>query len=151
VVRDSFFRREHREEYSEMVQISTDKEKLDIDSIHRFLSEDSYWAKGRSLETIKLSIENSLCFGVYVGDKQVGFARVITDYAIFAWVLDVFILDEYRGKGYGKMLMGAIVGHDKLQNLKRWGLGTDDAHGLYKQFGFTPLSKPGNMMEIKKK
>lgn len=131
-----------------MILVSTDKFKLDIDLIHNFLSQESYWAQERSLEKIKCSIENSLCFGVYENDKQVGFARVVSDYAIFAWILDVFILKECRGKGYGKILMRTIMSHEKLQNLQRWGLGTDDAHGLYKQFGFSSLSKPQNMMEI---
>ena len=131
-----------------MIEISTDKEKLDIQIIHNYLSNESYWAKGRSLETVQRSIENSLCFGVYFENKQVGFARVITDYAVFAWLLDVFILPEYQGKGYGKKLMEAITTHHSLQGLRRWGLGTDDAHGLYKQFGFTSLRKPENMMEI---
>ena len=133
------------------IQISTDKARLDIDLIHKYLSKNSYWASGRDIRTVKRSIENSLCFGVYSGDKQIGFARVISDYAVFAWILDVFILKEYRGMGYGKMLMDAIMRHESLQNLQRWGLGTDDAHGLYSQFGFTPLGKPQNMMEIVRK
>ena len=131
-----------------MIEISTDKEKLDIQVIHNYLSNESYWARGRAIETVQRSIENSLCFGVYSENKQVGFARVITDYAVFAWLLDVFILPEYQGKGYGKKLMKAIMKHSNLQGLRRWGLGTDDAHGLYKQFGFAPLQKPENMMEI---
>ncbi|WP_297099517.1 GNAT family N-acetyltransferase [uncultured Draconibacterium sp.] len=131
-----------------MIEISTDKAKLNIQVIHNYLSNESYWAKGRSLETVRRSIENSLCFGIYSENKQVGFARVITDYAVFAWLLDVFILPEYQGKGYGKKLVEAIMTHPDLQGLRRWGLGTDDAHGLYKQFGFAPLQKPGNMMEI---
>lgn len=131
-----------------MIEISTDKEKLDIQVIHNYLSNESYWAKGRAMETVQRSIENSLCFGVYSENKQVGFARVITDYAVFAWLLDVFILPEYQGKGYGKKLMQAITTHNDLQGIRRWGLGTDDAHGLYKQFGFAPLQKPENMMEI---
>nr|WP_321354352.1 GNAT family N-acetyltransferase [uncultured Draconibacterium sp.] len=131
-----------------MIEISTDKEKLDIQVIHNYLSNESYWAKGRAMETVQRSIENSLCFGVYSENKQVGFARVITDYAVFAWLLDVFILPEYQGKGYGKKLMQAITTHNDLQGIRRWGLGTDDAHGLYKQFGFAPLQKPETMMEI---
>ena len=134
-----------------MIQISTDKKRLDMDLIYKFLSEESYWAKNRDIETIKRSVENSLCFGVYDGNRQIGFARVVSDFAVFAWILDVFILKEYRGKGYGKTLMNAIMNHEKLQNLQRWGLGTDDAHGLYEQFGFTPLKKPQNMMEITRK
>nr|WP_319572881.1 GNAT family N-acetyltransferase [uncultured Draconibacterium sp.] len=131
-----------------MIEISTDKKRLDIKVIHNYLSNESYWAKGRTLETVQCSIENSLCFGVYIENKQVGFARVITDYAVFAWLLDVFILPEFQGKGYGKKLMEVIITHNHLQGLRRWGLGTDDAHGLYKQFGFAPLHKPENMMEI---
>jgi len=131
----------------ENIHISNDKSLLDLELIHDFLTNRSYWAKGRSMETVKRSVENSLCFGVYENDKQVGFARVVTDYAVFAWLLDVFILEEYRGRGLSKQLMSAIISHPDLQNLKRWGLGTDDAHGLYQQFGFTALSKPNNMME----
>ncbi len=134
-----------------MIQTSTDKTRLDIDLIHDYLSKESYWAIGRDIEIVKRSIENSLCFGLYMGDKQIGFARVVTDYAVFAWIMDVFILKDYRGNGFGKQLMNAIMTHEKLQNLQRWGLGTEDAHGLYKQFGFSPLSKPQNMMEIKRK
>ncbi len=130
-----------------MFQISTYKSRLDIELIHDYLSNESYWAKGRSIETVKRSIEHSLCFGVYDGDAQVGFARVVTDYAVFAWVMDVFILDAYQKKGLGKKLMHHITHHEKLQGLQRWGLGTDDAHELYAKFGFTPLEKPGNMME----
>ncbi len=128
-------------------EITTDKSRLDINLIHNFLSRESYWAKGRSLDTVRRSIDNSLCFGVFVNHQQVGFARVVTDYAVFAWVMDVFVLKEYRGRGYGKKLMEFIVHHEKLQNLKRWGLGTEDAHGLYEKFGFTPLTKSQNMME----
>lgn len=133
-----------------MIQITTDKSKLDINLIHKFLSTQSYWAKGRDIEIVKRSVENSLCFGLYLNNKQIGFARVVTDFAVFAWIMDVFVQDEYRGKGYGKKLMSAIMSYEKLQNLQRWGLGTNDAHRLYKQFGFKPLSKPQNMMEIKR-
>jgi len=131
------------------IHISNDKSLLDLEMIHDFLTNRSYWAKGRSMETVKRSVENSLCFGVYENDKQVGFARVVTDYSVFAWLMDVFILEEHRGRGYSKQLMSAIISHPDLQNLMRWGLGTEDAHGLYKQFGFTALSKPNNMMERK--
>jgi GNAT superfamily N-acetyltransferase len=131
-----------------MIQISTDKSRLDIDLIHNYLSNESYWAKGRSIEKVKLSIENSICFGVYLDEAQIGFARVVTDYAVFAWILDVFILKDFQGRGYGKKLMNTIMTQNNLQNLLRWGLGTDDAHGLYEQYGFKPLRKPQNMMEI---
>ena len=129
--------------------ISTDKSRLDLNLITHFLSNDSYWAKGRPVETIKKSIENSLCFGVYDFEaRQVGFARVISDYAVFAWLLDLFIIENERGKGLGKLLMTEIMNHKSLQRLKRWGLGTKDAHGLYEKFGFKPLSKPEIMMEL---
>ena len=131
-----------------MIQISTDKSRLDIELIHNYLSNESYWAKGRSIEKVKLSIENSICFGVYLDEAQIGFARVVTDYAVFAWILDVFILKDFQGRGYGKKLMNTIMTQNNLQNLLRWGLGTDDAHGLYEQYGFKPLRKPQNMMEI---
>ncbi len=134
-----------------MIEISTDKSKLNINVIHKYLSEESYWAKDRNIETIQRSIDHSLCFGVYINDNQVGFARVVTDYTIYAYIMDVFILKEYQGKGYGKSLMNVIMNHQELQNLNRWGLATNDAHGLYKQFGFESLSKPEIMMEIKKK
>ncbi len=128
--------------------ISTDKSALDVLMIHQFLTERSYWAKGRTLETVQRSIANSLCFGAYneVG-KQVAFARVVTDSAVFGWLLDVFVLEDSRGLGIGKQLMEAIVSHPDLKGLKRMGLGTDDAHELYRAYGFTGLSKPDNMME----
>ncbi len=134
-----------------MIDISTDKSKLNINVIHKYLSEESYWAKDRNIETIQQSINHSLCFGVYLNNIQIGFARVVTDYTIFAYIMDVFILKEYQGKGYGKRLMNAIMNHHQLQNLNRWGLATNDAHGLYKQFGFESLSQPEIMMENKKK
>ena len=128
---------------------SQDKKKLDIKMIHKYLSERSYWAQNRLLETVKISIANSYCFGIYnSADEQVAFARVVTDGAVFGWVMDVFVLEEYRGLGLGKRLMHEIVNHPVLSRLKRIGLGTDDAHGLYKQYGFTELRKPGNMMEL---
>ena len=128
--------------------ISTDKSKLDVNGIFDYLSNHSYWAKGRTKETIDISIANSLCFGVYSpNNKQVGFARVVTDYVVFAWLMDVFILPSFQNKGLGKLLMSEIMSHNDLQALKRWGLGTNDAHGLYEKFGFKQLAKPQNMME----
>ena len=127
--------------------ISTDKSKLDVYSVHDFLSNQSYWAKGRSIGTIQKSIENSLCFGVYEKEKQIGFARVVTDYAVFAWILDLFIIKEYRKYGFGKKLMDAIISHPDLQNLQRWGLATDDAHGLYEKYWFRLLEMPLVFME----
>ena len=126
---------------------STDKSKLQLEIIHHYLSEKSYWAKGRSMKKIKTSIENSECFGIYNKEKQVGFARVVSDFAIYGYILDVFVLEDERGKGLGKWLMHCIMNHPKLTEIHRWMLGTEDAHGLYKQFGFTPLKKVQIHME----
>ncbi len=128
--------------------ISTDKEKLDIKMIHHYLS-NSYWAKNIPMETVKKSIEHSLCFGIYFVNKQVGFARVITDYTSFAYLADVFILESEQGKGLGKWLIKEIIAFPTLQGLRKWLLATEDAHGLYKQYGFTPLKKPDSIMEIR--
>ena len=127
--------------------ISTDKSRLDVPAIHDFLANSSYWARNEPLSTVQKSIENSLCFGIYAGEAQVGFARVITDYAVFAYMADVFILEAHRGRGLGKWLVACIVSHPELQNLRRWVLATKDAHGLYAQVGFNPLSKPERFME----
>jgi GNAT superfamily N-acetyltransferase len=131
------------------LEISTDKDRLDVAMIHAFLSERSYWAKGRSLEAVKLTIANSLCFGIYNQEgKQLGFARVATDYAIFGWLMDVFILEEYRGQGLGKQLIENVTSHPVIKNLRRIGLATSDAHDLYRQFGFSSVSAPEKMMEL---
>jgi GNAT superfamily N-acetyltransferase len=127
--------------------ISTDRGRLDLDLIHGFLTE-CYWAKGIPREVVLRSIENSLCFGVYSGNQQVGFARVISDYATYAYIGDVFILESQRGRGLGKWLMQCIMEHPRLQGLRRWSLATQDAHGLYAQSGFTPLKAPERFMEI---
>jgi GNAT superfamily N-acetyltransferase len=127
---------------------STDKSKLDIDMIEEYLSKRSYWAKGRSREKIVKSIENSMCFGVYTdAGQQVGFARVLSDFAVFAWIMDVFILEDFQKQGLGILLMKAIMEHPDLQGLERWGLGTKDAHGLYEKFGFRRLKTPETKME----
>jgi GNAT superfamily N-acetyltransferase len=126
--------------------ISTDKSRLQLDAIHGFLSK-SYWAKDIPLEKVKLAIENALCFGVYHNDVQVGFARVVTDYAVIGYIGDVFIIEEERGKGLSKILMQHIVNHPQLQGLRRIVLATRDAHGLYEQFGFKPLVYPERWME----
>lgn len=132
----------------EQYYISTDKSKLQLDVIVDFLNNKSYWAQTRSKAIIEKSIANSICFGVFTQEnKQVGFARVITDFAVFAWLLDVFIIEDHKGKGLGKMLMQEIMSNNDFSVIKRWGLGTDDAHGLYEKFGFTPLSNPAKMME----
>jgi GNAT superfamily N-acetyltransferase len=128
--------------------ISTDKSKLDRDLIYRYLSHESYWAKGRSYQVVTRSIDNSICFGVFKGNEQVGFARVVSDQAVFAWILDVFILERYRKHGLGKMLIETIMDHPLLQNLQRWGLTTDDAHGLYERYGFGRIKRPEIFMEM---
>ncbi|CAN5253940.1 GNAT family N-acetyltransferase [soil metagenome] len=130
-----------------MIYISTDKSKLDKYLIHDFLSNRSYWAQGRSMGTVERSLQNSLCFGAYSDEKQVGFARVVSDFAVFAWVMDLFVVEDFRSKGIGKLIMQEIMNHPELQGLQRWGLGTRDAHTLYKQFGFTSLARPEIMME----
>lgn len=127
--------------------ISTDKSRLQIDMIQSFLADESYWAKERTAEQTKKAIENSTCFGVYHGKRQIGFARVISDLATFAYVGDVFIIDEFRGKGLSKWLMETILSHPDLQGLRRWVLATRDAHSLYEKFGFQELKFPGRWME----
>jgi len=128
-------------------EIDTDKRQLDIAGIHRYLSKESYWAQNRSLEQTLTAIENSFCLGVFKGREQVGFARVITDKATFAYVGDVFILGPHRGKGLSKWLMRTIVEQPDMQGLRRWLLATRDAHGLYEQFGFSTLVHPERWME----
>jgi len=127
--------------------VSTDPARLDIDMIHEFLT-NSYWAEGIPRNVVARSIANSLCFGVFDGPQQVGFARVISDYATFAYLGDVFILEGHRGRGLANFLMQCIKQHPELQGLRRWTLATRDAHGLYAHFGFTPLSRPDRFMEI---
>jgi len=127
--------------------ISTDRGKLDRTVIHRFL-EGSYWAKGIPREIVERGIENSLCFGLYDGERQVGFARIISDFSTFAYLADVFVLESERGRGLGVWLIETIKDHPQLQGLRRWMLATADAHGLYRKFGFTALSRPERIMEI---
>lgn len=127
--------------------ISTDQSRLDLNVIHDFLTNSSYWAVGRSLETVKRSIEHSLAFGLYKDDRLVGFARVVTDYATFAWVADVFILEEARGQGLGTWLIEVILAHPELQGFRRWALATKDAHEIYRRFGFSELKRPERWME----
>jgi GNAT superfamily N-acetyltransferase len=116
--------------------------------IHRYLSEESYWAKHIPRDLVERSIENSICFGAYDGDRQIGFARAVTDAATFAYIGDVFVLAPYRGRGVSKQLMQAMREHPDLQRLRRWHLLTYDAHALYEQFGFHKLDKPEWHMEI---
>jgi GNAT superfamily N-acetyltransferase len=129
--------------------ISTDKKKLDLDVIHHFLSQDSYWALNIPRELVQRAIDNSLCFGIYHQGQQVGFARVISDLATFAYLCDVFVVPSHRGKGLSKFLVETISNYPDLQGLRRWMLVTQDAHTLYAQFGFTPLDKPDLYMQRK--
>jgi GNAT superfamily N-acetyltransferase len=131
----------------DLFQISTDSSRLDLGLIHRFLVEESYWARERTPEQTRTAIENSICFGVYDGERQVAFARVVSDKATFAYIGDVFVVEDYRGRGISKMLMEYIVEHPELQGLRRWILATRDAHGLYEQFEFAPLRHPERWME----
>lgn len=128
------------------ILVSTDKSKLDIALIHNFLTK-SYWASGRTKEQVEKSIDNSICFGIYVNNEQVGFARVLTDKVVFAYLMDVFILDRYRKKGYSKILLNEIFRHQDISNVGKWFLATRDAHDLYKQFQFVEIPKPEMYME----
>ena len=128
------------------IHISTDKNKLDIPFIHNFIT-NSYWAKGRSMDAMQTCIDNSLNFGIYLDGNQVGYARLVTDFAQFAYIMDVFVDENFRGKGYSKMLMQYIMEHQDLQKIRVWRLATNDAHGLYEQFGFKPLAHPEILME----
>ncbi|HEY6248497.1 MAG TPA: GNAT family N-acetyltransferase [Candidatus Angelobacter sp.] len=127
--------------------ISTDSSRFDVELIYRFLT-NCYWAAGIPREIVQRSIDNALCFGVFDGDQQVGFARVITDRATYAYIGDVFILESHRGRGLSKQLMKAIMEHPDLQGLRRWSLVTEGAHGLYRQFGFKAPAKPQRYMEL---
>ncbi|MFM0286443.1 GNAT family N-acetyltransferase [Paraburkholderia megapolitana] len=129
-------------------EISTDTRRLDVGMIHHFLAEESYWSLGIPRATVERAIQNSLCFGAYRGDEQVGFARVVTDRSTFALLADVFVLKDHRGKGLSKRLMQCVVEHEDLQGLRRLLLLTSDAHGLYKQYGFKELGNPARFMEI---
>ncbi len=128
--------------------ISTDTDKLDIALIHDFLSNKAYWCRGIPLHTVEKSINNSLCFGLFFQGEQVGFARLITDQATFAYLADVFILPGHRGRNLSKWMMHCILAHPSLQGLRRITLATADAHGLYSQFGFRSLREPDHFMEI---
>src|ERR1700733_8039085 len=127
-------------------EITCDKSRFDVVAIHRFLTQ-SYWSPGVPIGVVERAIANSLCFGIFRGRDQVGFARVIPDKATFAYLADVYVLEAHRGKGLSKWLLEVIRGHADLQGLRRFMLATWDAHGLYAQFGFTPLANPSGMME----
>jgi ribosomal protein S18 acetylase RimI-like enzyme len=127
-------------------EISIDKERLDLSLIHDFLANRSYWARHIPFEAMKKSIDNSLCFGVYRGNEQVGFARVVTDFVTIAYLGDVFIVEAYRGRGLGKRLTESILNHPELRGVRLWFLTTRDAQGLYKKYGFRNLDNPGRFM-----
>ncbi|TJW92561.1 GNAT family N-acetyltransferase, partial [Neisseria gonorrhoeae] len=126
----------------------TDARRLNLDVIHAFLAQESYWSQGVPRSVVERAIANSLCFGVYHGDVQVGFARVVTDRSTFALLADVFVLKGHRGKGLSKWLVRCVVEHEDLQGLRRFLLATSDAHGLYRQFGFDALGNPSRFMEV---
>ena len=133
----------HQGEYT----ISTERGRVDLSGVHRFISEESYWGQRRPLEVVRRAVENSLPFGIYRGGGEGRFARVVTDYATFAWLADVFVLKEHRGRGLSKWLMEVILSHPELQGFRRWVLATKDAHGLYRKFGFIDLHRPERWME----
>ena len=131
---------------NDMITISTDKTKLNVPFIQDFLK-DIYWAAGRTIDEVQTTIDSSVCFGIYLNDVQIGFARVITDYMVFAYLMDVFIAEEHRGNGYSSILMDAMMNEPVLQDVKIWRLATSDAHFLYEKFGFKTLAHPEKMME----
>lgn len=129
-----------------MITVSTNKSQLDVPFIQNFLK-DIYWAAGRTIEEVQTTIDASFCFGIYLDEKQIGFARVVTDYVVFAYLMDVFIDEKHRGKGYSSILIDAMMNESQLQEVKIWRLATSDAHFLYKKFGFKALAHPEKMME----
>ena len=129
-------------------EITTNPDRLDVELIYRWLAEDSYWAVGIPRDIALRAIEHSINFGAYAGGRQVGFARVVTDRATFAWLADVFVVEDSRGRGCGKALVAAVLAHPELQGLRRIMLATRDAHSLYAQYGFTPIP-PDRFMEIR--
>jgi len=130
------------------IEISTDHGRLDVAMIHAFLANESYWVPGISRSSVEICIKHSLCFGVYADGRQIAFARVVTDYVRFAHLLDVFVLPEFRGRGLGKLLMSNILSHPELRTIARYTLGTQDAHGLYAQYGFTSIGNSERHMEL---
>ncbi|HLO54119.1 MAG TPA: GNAT family N-acetyltransferase [Saprospiraceae bacterium] len=138
-------------EYKDAFCISTEKTKLDVDAIHEFLSTKAYWCLNIPKEKVLTSIQHSLCFGVYEDKKQIGFARIITDYSTIAYLGDVYILDEYRGKGLSKWLISTIMDYPSLQGLRRWILLTGDAHELYRKYEWTDIADPSKWMELHNK
>ncbi|MEY2559508.1 MAG: hypothetical protein QOE34_2933 [Verrucomicrobiota bacterium] len=137
----------HFEESRGTLTITTDPARLNAEEIYRFLS-GAYWARHRSRDAVERSLKNSLCFGLYDADNQVGLARVVSDFATFAYLCDVYVLDSYQGRGLGHWLVQSVMSHPDLQNLRRWLLATRDAHRLYRKSGFTPLQSPERWMEV---
>jgi hypothetical protein len=129
-----------------MIIVSTDKTKLDVPFIQDFLK-DIYWAAGRTIDEVQTTIDSSFCFGIYLNEVQIGFARVVTDYVVFGYLMDVFIAEEHRGNGYSSILIDAMMNEPVLKNIKIWRLATSDAHFLYEKFGFSALAHPEKMME----
>ncbi len=127
--------------------IDTDLARIDFDFVHAYLTR-SYWSEGVPLDVVVSAARHSIVWGVYEGESQVGYARVVTDRATFAWLCDVFVIEEHRGKGYGEWLVRTVVKHPALSGLRRFSLGTRDAHSLYEKVGFRPLERPEIMMEI---
>jgi N-acetylglutamate synthase-like GNAT family acetyltransferase len=146
MVGGAMFQEYRREDYL----ISTDPSRLQIDVIHDFLANRSYWAQDRTREQSERVIKQSVCFGLYHNNQLVGFARVVTDYVVIAYLADVFVLEDYRGRGLGKWLVSCVMAHPDLQDLKAWYLNTQDAHSLYSQFGWIPIDTPGKMMVYRK-
>jgi GNAT superfamily N-acetyltransferase len=130
------------------IDISSEKARLDLDAVHSFLR-TSYWSSGLPRDVLERAVENSVCFGAYDGTRQVGFARVVTDCATFAWVCDVFVVESHRRRGIADALLFAVKGHPALQGLRRWSLATRDAHALYRRHGFEPLADPTRALEIR--
>ena len=130
----------------DIISVSTDKNKLDVPFIQNFLK-DIYWAAGRTIDEVQTTIDASFCFGIYLNEEQIGFARVITDYIVFAYMMDVFIDEKHRGNGYSSILIDSMMKEPQLQQVKIWRLATSDAHFLYEKFGFKPLAHPEKMME----
>ncbi len=128
-------------------RISTDIREMDVDLVHDYLSKQSYWAKGRGKEEVIKSMENSICFAVFNGNAQIGFARLVTDYVVFAWLMDVFVIDEFKNKGVGRFLMDYIMNLPEIKEVNGFGLRTIDAHGFYMKYGFHQISEPETWMQ----
>lgn len=129
------------------LRLSTRADEMDVDAIHAYLSGESYWARGIPREVVARAVQHSLCVGIFDGEAQVAFARAVTDRATYAYLADVYVLEPYRARGLGKWMMEVLTAHPDLQGLRRWSLLTKDAHGLYAQFGFTPMAHPDRAME----